>query len=424
MQRLLLVLAASLMTFPAAAGAHTPPPTCPDGSALVAECAVTGKTDTSISLDWAQSYAHSYIGYFIRVGGGARTKNAGSTATVSRLQPGSRHRICISVALTTSSHPGTDAGDEACVEEATTGEPAEPPRAQPQPQPEPQPTPPPRSPAFGLWRWDARSAAVDPDSAALISRFRSHALVNPNMATNAWAVATAAASSSDPTYTIPRTEQGGSITVRIPLGTRPDPDGDGHLTVRDPTSGTETDFWKAVYNPSTRRISSAAAAVTFALDAANEQTSGWGGNAANTPLARGLVTPESIMAGHLDETMQFGMPRIGGTRSTYRWPALHNAPTCGSSCGGHLVDGTWLRLDPSYDVEASGLPAWQKVIARTLQRHGMILRDNSRTLVIYGKNPINGGQSWAAAGLGSAGSVAFSAGFPWSRLQVLRPPGP
>ena len=42
-----------------------------------------------------------------------------------------------------------------------------------------------------------------------------------------WAVATVDAGSGDPEYSIPRTDQGGSITVRIPLGTRPDPSDDG-----------------------------------------------------------------------------------------------------------------------------------------------------------------------------------------------------
>ncbi len=414
MHRAVLVAVMFAFLVPGSAGAHTPPPTCPDGTALAAPCAVEATTPTSVRLDWSQSYAHSYDGYFVRVDDRAPIRHPGSRATVGRLQPGSTYRICISIALATSSHPDVAAGSEECVVATTTGE-------------RPPETGPPRPPStdFGPWSWDARNAELDPDSAALITEFLDYAIVDPNMATDAWAVATATATADDPTYTIPRTVQGGSITVRIPLGTRPDPEGDGHLTVRDPIAGTETDFWQAVYDPATGRISSTAAAVTFAIDAPNEQVAGWGGNAANTPLARGLVTPQSIISGRLEETMQFGMPQIGGSASTYRWPALHNAPTCGSSCANHLVEGTWVRLDPTYDVEASALPAWQKVIARTLQRHGMILRDNSGTLVIYGKNPINGGPKWSAAGLqAEGGSAGFSPDFPWTRLQVLAPPGP
>lgn len=270
------------------------------------------------------------------------------------------------------------------------------------------------------WKWDARNAALDPNSAALVAAFQTYAIVNPNLATTRWAVATAVAGAGDPTYSIPRSQQGGSISVRVKLGTKPDPAGDGHLTIRDEAAGVETDFWQAVYNATTQRITSCSAAVQFPIDSVNEGTAGWGGNAANTPLARGLVTSEQLAAGLIDSTLQFGMPKIGGTSSTFRWPALHNAPTCGADCVSHLVEGTWVRLDPAYDVAGSALPAWQKTIARALQDFGMILRDNSGSLSIYGKNPINGGAAWT---VGSGGSASL-AGFPWGRLQVLNPPGP
>ena len=237
-----------------------------------------------------------------------------------------------------------------------------------------------------------------------------------------WAVATADANAGDPEYSIPRTDQGGSITVRIPAGTRPDPSDDGHLTVRDVARGLETDFWQARYDAGSGRISTTSSAISFPLGAVAAGL-GWTGNAANTPLRRGLVTAEDMKAaidadGALPYTLQFGTPNIA--QGAPRWPALHNVPTGDSSS---VVEGTWVRLDPSYDVEGSGLPAWQKVIARTLQTRGAINRDNSGTFSIYGRNPINGEAPWSTAGM-SGSAAAFSSAFPWSRLQVLAPPLP
>ena len=206
--------------------------------------------------------------------------------------------------------------------------------------------------------------------------------------------------------------------MRIPLGTRPDPSGDGHLTVRDVEEGIETDFWQAEYDPPAADHLHERSRRQFDLGAVNEQTSGWGGNAANTPLRRGLVTPEAIAAGAINETLQVSMPNIAGTTSSFRYPALHNAPT---GTNNSLPEGTWIRLDPAVDVDALAIPAWQKVIARALQDHGAINRDNGGTFAIYGRNPINEGASWTSVGL-SGTAAGFSPLFPWNRIQVLAPP--
>lgn len=304
--------------------------------------------------------------------------------------------------------------------------------------------------SYSNWSWDARNATVAANSSSIIPKWLKYAKVNPNVPTNSYAVATAEASASDPTYAIPLTQQGGSITVRIPLGSRPDPSSDGHLTVRDVSAGTETDFWQAKYDSTTQRITSASAAIKFPLGAVNVGSTGWSGNAANTPLRRGLITPENTSAGVINETLQFAHRSIGGTTSSYKFPGLHNANTCSrwyqtnaeaqalglgynsvadymADCNAnYLPEGTWMRLDPSVNVDAisPALPAWQKTVAKALQNHGVILRDNGGTLSVYGENTINRGGSaaWGATGLGSGNSTAFAPNFPWDKMQVLNPP--
>lgn len=275
-------------------------------------------------------------------------------------------------------------------------------------------------PAGNNWAWNAQNASLDANSNALVSAFQSYAVLHPNFAMNNWAVATADANTGDPSYSVPLTS-GGKLdaTVRIPLGTKPDPSGDGHLTVRDTAAGREHDFWQAVYNSSTGRIQSASAGVSFPLGAVNEQTTGWGGNAANVPLRRGLITPEEIKAGAINHTLVVGIPQVGS--GSPRYPAIHND----GSTAGHLTEGAWLRLDPSLNVDSLGLPTWQITIAKAMQKYGLIIRDGSGSFVVYGENPVNRGGSavWVGAGL-DGDSAGFSASFPWSRLQLLNPPSP
>ena len=252
--------------------------------------------------------------------------------------------------------------------------------------------------------------------------FLGYAVVNPNLILNDWGVATAETDSASPCYSVPLTD-GGPIdpTVCIPLGTRPDPAGDGHLTVRDTIHGRETDFWQAVYDPASQRIVRASSAASFPLGFWTECTGACeGGDAANFPLRWGLVTPEEIQAGVINHPLVFSTPQIGA--GPPRFPATHNVAT--TTLSGHLAEGAWLRMDPTVDCSAYGLPSWQVTICVALQRYGMFLRDNGGTLGIYGENPINRGGSavWTnLAGL-SGGAASFSSAFPWSRLQVLQPP--
>jgi len=241
------------------------------------------------------------------------------------------------------------------------------------------------------------------------------------MTLNDYGVAVADTAAASPCYAVPLSD-GGPIdpSVCIPLGTQPDPSEDGHLTVLDAINGRETDFWQAVFDPTSQRIVGASSAASFPLGFWTECTGGcWGGDAANLPLAEGLVTPAEIQAGVINHPLVFSSPQIGA--GSPRYPATHNNAT--TTLSGHLVEGTWLRIDPAVSCGSYGLPSWQVTICVALQQYGMFLRDSGGSLAVYGETPINqgGASAWSALGL-SGDSAPFSSAFPWSRLQVLQPP--
>ena len=253
-----------------------------------------------------------------------------------------------------------------------------------------------------------------------MSAFTGYGIDSPNMAMTDWAVATADAGSGDPEYSIPRTDQGGSITVRIPLGTRPDPSGDGHLTVRDRERASRRTSGRRNYDSATQRISSDERGRQ--LPAGRDQRADVGLGRQRRKHAASRRTDHA--GGHQGGdrlrqrppyTLQFGMPEIA--QGSPRYPAPHNAPT-GDFCR-TIVEGTWVRLDPAYDVDASGLPAWQKVIARTMQRKGAILATTQGLLGLRG-NPMNRGAVVDRRPVRD--DAGFSSAFPWSacRSCVLR----
>ena len=139
------------------------------------------------------------------------------------------------------------------------------------------------------------------------------------------------------------------------------------------------------------------------------------GNAANFPLLGGLIRPEEILQGRIEHPVVFGQPGIGQGRPVC--PATANVATTRDPLA--LREGTLLQLDPAVDVDALGLPRWQRTIARALQEYGMYLRDNSGTLTIYAENPVSRGyDAWANVGLGGS-SAPFSSAFPWRQMRVV-----
>jgi hypothetical protein len=142
------------------------------------------------------------------------------------------------------------------------------------------------------------------------------------------------------------------------------------------------------------------------------------GNAANFPLLGGIVRPEELLQGRIDHALVFAMPGVGAGAPVC--PASHNA---GSATDlNALREGQKVQLDPALDVDSLALPAWQKTIARAMQRYGAYLRDGSGSLVVYAENPIaRGYDAWA--NLGFAGSnQLWLTGFPWDQLRVLDAP--
>jgi hypothetical protein len=265
-----------------------------------------------------------------------------------------------------------------------------------------------------FWNTPVGSAAVSPNNATLAATFSANA-VNPNLTLHSWGVSVAEAHPSDQAYSVPCTMYACTLAAfgafAIPATARQDPSNDGHLAVYDASSQREWDLWQAVPTWS----ASAGAAVSMQADGIAPAGTA-SGNAANFPLLGGLIRPEEILQGHIDHALVFGMPHVGSGRPFC--PATHNA---GSTAGG-LPEGVKVQLDPTIDVNALAIPAWEKTIARAMQVYGMYLRDGGGTLSVYAENPLSRGyDAWAPLGLGGVDSASL-AGIPWNRFRVLDAP--
>jgi hypothetical protein len=279
----------------------------------------------------------------------------------------------------------------------------------------------------GVWRWDAGSAKVTADSAARVAAFQSYAVAAGTYfeAAVAWAVAPAGTAS----YAIPVTGQTvKSITAPVPLGTKPGCTFDQSLYVIGP-DGTEYDFGLAQYDSATRKIKTTDGAAPVAPGAVAETGPG-SGNAARFPLSQGPVTPANVASGVIDHPLVITIPNVGPAPNPYPANTTYGYP---NNTGVPL--GTWLRLDPSVNVAALGLPKLEAMLAVAMQKYGMFVRDIGSTLCVIATDQVNQGgnaSDWPAVGVpleaktpsGVPYAHALSPKFPWAKLQVLNPPAP
>lgn len=275
-------------------------------------------------------------------------------------------------------------------------------------------------PTTSVWSTPVGSTPVAATSSAQIAWFLAHS-PHPNMTLRDWGVAVSETHADDSAYAVPCTRYsnctlGAFGNVPIPVTAAPDPSADGYLAVVDPGSRREWDMWQASHAGTSWSASAGAALSISGNGTAPAGTAS--GDAANFPLLAGIVRPEEIAQGHIDHALVFGMPGVSDLGHVC--PATHNDGS--TSDPNALMEGAHLQLDPSVNVDALNIPAWEKTIGHALQTYGMYLRDQGGSFVIYAENPVGRGYgAWAKAGMPSGPNASLD-GIPWSKLRVLSAP--
>lgn len=199
--------------------------------------------------------------------------------------------------------------------------------------------------------------------------------------------------------------------VPIPTAAEPDPSLDAHMTIIDSDSNCEFDLygahksaegWEAIWMNSTR------------LSGAGVYPAGMGTTASGFAGNAGLIWPQELRNGGINHALLFAYPftKAGGPV----WPATSSDGL--SSAPGAMPEGTRIQLNPSLDVSSLSLPPYEEVIAKALQRYGMILGDTGGAMGLFGV----GSQSFNVnpyEGVLPRGSYPTLSGIPVSQFRVL-----
>jgi hypothetical protein len=131
----------------------------------------------------------------------------------------------------------------------------------------------------------------------------------------------------------------------------------------------------------------------------------------------GLITPEELRRGRIEHVVSLAIPNPLH-RSWWSWPAQRSD---GDSLDPlDVPEGARFRLPPDLDIAKLRLPRAAAVIARAVQKYGMVVSDRSEVVHFYALDPLNLGADPYPALFGGQRPDQLLKRFPWSRLQALR----
>ncbi|HEV3230352.1 MAG TPA: hypothetical protein VGY97_12820 [Solirubrobacteraceae bacterium] len=186
----------------------------------------------------------------------------------------------------------------------------------------------------------------------------------------------------DPVFKPHCTEHWGRCTIegaliRIPDRAQPAGGSDAHLTVIDPASGWEYDFWGVSSKPG-----GGGTLVIRWGGKTRVDGSGLGSDAvaAQYGTAAGVLRAEELASGQIDHAL-FMTVKCDSGRHVY--PATKHGSPCSSDNLPNTdapAEGTRFQLAMSDgQISALSVPDWKKVILRAMARYGMIVGDTGGT---------------------------------------------
>jgi hypothetical protein len=206
--------------------------------------------------------------------------------------------------------------------------------------------------------------------------------------------------------------------VPIPDGVTASPGSDSSLILYQPRTSTAWEFWRF------RMVGDEPHAYYGArIDDIEEQPGylpreKFGVAASGIPLLVGLQRLSELESGHIDHVVSFAMndPQQG-----FRWPAQRS--DAANPLATAAKEGTCFRLPASLDVDSLGLAPYATMLAKAVQRYGMVLTDETNAGIAFNAEiPTDGSNPYDAIFGGhdnSGGPDGVLHGFPWTRLQAL-----
>jgi hypothetical protein len=222
-----------------------------------------------------------------------------------------------------------------------------------------------------------------------------------------------------PTWDLTKTLQTAFNQVPVPANVRAAAGTDASLVIYQPSTDTMWEFWQ-FRSTATGFTAAWGGKMTNVSQNAGIFPNPYGATSTSLPLTGGLMTISELQAGHIDHALAFAMPHPAA--GTFVYPAQR---TDGDGPATSVPEGTRFRLPANLNIDALYLPPAAAMMAKAVQRYGMILDNKGGNVAFYGEDPT---QQTVASGVNPYWSL-FSylypnyvlGRFPWDKLQVVKP---
>lgn len=231
-------------------------------------------------------------------------------------------------------------------------------------------------PADNPWNTDISQAPLDPRSGAWVASVGSTAAFHPGFG-SVYGIPYAAADASTPRspVTFDYADQSDPGPYPIPPDAPVQQGSDAHVIVIDSASCTLYELFAA--RPGATGWQAGSGAI-FDLRSNALRPAGWtSADAAGLPIFPGLARYEEAAAGEIRHALRFTAVR---TQQGYVDPARHDA----SNITDPNVPPMGARARLKATVDISAMTPQAQVVARALQRYGMILADNGSSWYVAG----------------------------------------
>jgi hypothetical protein len=215
--------------------------------------------------------------------------------------------------------------------------------------------------------------------------------------------------------------------VPLPVDAQPSLGSDAQLVVWQPSRDRLWEFWRLAYEPDRGWHASWGGAIRHVSGNPGVYGRGawpgakpwWGASATSLPIVGGLITLEDFKLHKINHALAIAVPdtRAGVFASpARRSDGRSNSPES-------LPEGARLRLNPNLNLTKLKLPPVTLMIAEAAQRYGMIVRDTSKNVELFGQDPVSSSVNPFDGPSGYfEGKYPFQllTSFPWQDLQLLK----